>query len=84
MNTSDPPFNPTTTPTTTSKMTTTTAKITTTTTKMSTTTTHNGDYNLRYPDKVMSFYIGKSNFWFKISPLVANLCIEFCLFSLQL
>ena len=44
-------------------MTTTTAKITTTTTK-STTTTNNGDYNLRYPDKVMSFYIGKLIFWF--------------------
>ena len=43
MNTSDPPFETTTKPTTTSKPT--------------TTTSENGDYNLRYPDKVMALYI---------------------------
>ena len=43
MNTSDPPFDTTTKPTTTSKPT--------------TTTSENGDYNLRYPDKVMALYI---------------------------
>ena len=47
MNTSDPPFNPTTGTTTTSKITTATTEITTTTTKITTTTTDNGDYNLR-------------------------------------
>jgi len=42
MNTSDPPFDTTTKPT---------------TSKPTTTTSENGDYNLRYPDKVMALYI---------------------------